>query len=412
MKTTLMTLTAIGTTVFASMTAMAQLGGAAPGRKAPHLNVRLLPSGPDADAAEARAIVDGTSNTMMVGGAVRAANVWRPVYWQVSASSTSVPQEMPHETGGRVNAAVIIGSAEYFCAFVGTTFDDQGVDHPALWVLGTAGNDTISLIDLPTPSNHGGEALRVATGDINGDGAAEIIVCGWSMGLAQTARATLWVGTPEDGFVRQVLPSLVPDGDAQAIAISVSLNESVVCGTATDGNGTPQAVMWTMNSQAPAIEALCDLPAGFGSTAQDIEVENDETHWVGHAIISPAGIARPALSHDTTRGTWETQPLPLIGGMNTGRVNSIIAILIGLLAGGEGRGPDGPSAMIWVNQDEIPPAAIDLNRVASNRPAGVRLERVQMILPYIEQDNVFKFVGDARHAAGLPVAFFGVLHLD
>jgi hypothetical protein len=411
-RTILMSLAAIGTTGLGAADLMGQIAGVALEPHAMHLNVRLLPPGTNADGAEALAIVDGTSNTMMVGGAVRAANTWRPVYWEVTPTSASLPHELPNESGGRVNAVSISGSPEYFCTFVGTTFDDQAREHPALWLLGTDRSGVAERTDLPTPGNRGGDSVHVAMGDVNGDGVAEIIACGWSFGVTQTALATVWVGTPESGFARRVLPSLVPDGYAEATASSITLNDWVVFGTAVDGNGTPHAVMWTMDSQVATIETICNLPAGFGSAVQDIAVENDETHWIGHDIISPAGVARPALSHETVNGTWEMQTLPLIGGMNAGHANSIIAILIGLLVGGEAHGPNGQSAMIWINQDKIPPSAIDLNRVASNRPAGVRLESVNMILPYIEQGNVYKLVGDARNAAGAPLAFVAGLYRD
>jgi hypothetical protein len=169
-------------------------------------------------------------------------------------------------------------------------------------------------------------------------------------------------------------------------------------------------VQWSFDRGNARVRALTTLPDGCDSSARTETVGANESITIGGAIRAPQGPERPVLYDMDRDGLITFLPLPI--GASGGRVNSIIAILIGLMAGGEVDTPQGSSAAIWINQPEIPDAsrAIDLNRLPSNRPPGTRLLAVHaMILPYIEQDNLYTFVGTASDAHGRRHGYVGNL---
>jgi hypothetical protein len=270
---------------------------------------------------------------------------------------------------------------------------------------------------LPTPGGRGGEALGVAAGDVNGDGVPEIIVCGFYVDIGSSERqACLWFCDWVDYYLDFVaLPPIVPDGDSEALAVAfdASSGQAQASGYSYDSLGNRTAVVWYVNEMGAVATALTDLPDGFDSAARTEMVGLNEAITVGGSVRNPQGVELPAL-FTRSGGEVTTRLLQLPAGATGGQVNSIIAILIGLLVGGEVNGPQGSSAAIWINQGEIPSASrvYDLNRLASNRPEDVRLRSVNMLLPFIEQDNLYRVAGVATDASGRRHGYVGVVGSD
>jgi hypothetical protein len=100
--------------------------------------------------------------------------------------------------------------------------------------------------------------------------------------------------------------------------------------------------------------------------------------------------------------------LPL-GGLQGGRANSIIAILIGLLVPGQVSGTQGGAAALWVAPTGGGVTLLNLNRLAGDLPPGARLTEALFMLPYIEQDNVYR-VGASASIGGVPHAAIVYVH--
>jgi hypothetical protein len=385
----------------------------------PRLDVRMLPDvGRGSEATCAVRIPD--NGTILIGGSVVDAAdylVCHAAYWAANDDSISGPHLLPDlgHGGAAFASRTLPFNDGLLLAFAGTVIDDAARTQPAAWVgVGAEAN----LFVLPTPENAGGEAHGVAVGDVDNDDLPDIIVCGLVNvvdGTSNTMMAAIWfrMGDGNDTFALRLLPGLSPDGDSAALDIAHTWDGDLRVGLHANGYsydalGNRVAVRWMIDWDNPAIRQIADLPPGYDSTARTETVGANETITVGGSIRAPQGPERPVLYDIDRDGLITLLPLPTSA--TGGRVNSIIAILIGLVAGGEVSTQQGSSAAIWINQPEIPNASrvIDLNRLPSNRPQGVRLQAVHaLILPYLEQDNVYKFVGTAGDAQGRRQGFLG-----
>lgn len=365
------------------------------------LSLNFLTPGPTATESSAAAIAPLDSGVFAVGGAVGEGNDgsgWNAAAWIITGAG---PGGGPHlledlGSGSRVaNGAAARNGAG--CAFAGTIYDRE-MPHPAVWLVDAAGNSHSRIL----PSRFGGEALGVAAGDVNGDGRADIVACGYTYDDAGRRAATLWLTTNGLGGNDQVETRLLsnPDGgESTATALAIELENVLISSWHEAPGGGTFAGVYSGAIDNLTFTEVETVPGGVSSRAQDIEVENDETHWVGGTVRTAGGANRAALFGMDSDGSTSARLLPMIDGTSNTQVNGIIAILIGLLVGGETETPGGRSATVWVVSGDQA-RVVDLNRMSSNRPRGMRLSSVNMLLPYMEQDNLYKAVGDATNAAG------------
>ncbi len=365
------------------------------------LSLNFLTPGPTAAESSAAAIAPLDGGLFAVGGAVGAGDdefAWNAAAWIITAAG---PRGGPHLLddlgfGSRVAKGAASGNGAA-CAFAGTIYDRE-FPHPALWLVDAAGNSHSRIL----PSRFGGEALGVAAGDVNGDGRADIVACGYSYDDAGRRAATLWLtinGLDGNDRIETRLLSNPAGGESTATALAIELENVLISSWFEGPGGGTVAGVYSGSIDDLAFTELQSVPGGVSSRAQDIEVENDETHWVAGTVRPAGGVNRAALFEMDTDGATSARMLPMIDGTSNTQVNGIIAILIGLLVGGETELPGGRSATVWiVSGDQA--RVVDLNRMTSNRPRGMRLSSVNMLLPYMEQDNLYKGVGDATNAAG------------
>lgn len=363
------------------------------------------------------------------GTAEEAPGRWVPVFWLCNNETISGPFKLlANGRRGRTNDLTVDPSNPNVVYFTGTVFDDTSISQAAMWTVNLdtymadqSGNALGGVAFLPFPGQFSG-GVRVATGDINGDGLSDIIVGGTTTtGLLVPAiqKIRLWThlgGTP--GYSHFDLPVANENGDADITGLAVELENVAVTGYSFTQDGRQQATLWQLRHQ-------------------DLEVENDETHWVGHRTFLPGGSPSQARTEtvdnnetiavggtrtnatgktlpaiwlaNSSRATWQGRNLPLPDGFNGGRVNGIIAILIGLLVPGDVSHPNGQSAAIWHIDALGNASVVDLNTIQSNLPDGAHLNSVQSILPYMEQESLFKIIGSATGPRGTPLGYVGTI---
>ena len=397
----------------------------------PELDVVLLPEGPNGIASGANCVavgdfdgdgdVDGAD--FIVGGYVRDGDTQLdvPAAFAVSSGGDR-PMEslslnlLPHlGSGGEVNAvAVLLGLGDGSFRFAGTVLDDEAQPEPAVWSY--TSDEQGQLTVLPTPDNNGGEALSVATGDVNNDGAADVIVSGFSFGATQTGTmATIWVDWG-DGFNRRTLPPLVEGSDAVATSAykieGVFVSSLMVTGYASDENGNNHAVLWTIDHDETTLITLGELAGGDESAARTMTVGKNENITIGGDSVMGDGSVRPVL-WGSDGGIWRARGLALPDGFTQGRVNSIlIGMLLPFIAVGEVSGSQGPAAAAWTFTGPGPSQVFDLNSLTDDLPSGHTLREANAILPYLEQDNVYLIVGTSNDSYEQGHAFVAALYRD
>ncbi|MBI5864140.1 MAG: VCBS repeat-containing protein [Planctomycetes bacterium] len=164
----------------------------------PKLDVRRLPEGPAGIASEARsAVIDGTSNTLMIGGRLLLGNdggIWRAAVWAQAASDVIGPVMLQDRGfGGTANSIVVNGQGgDDMLAIGGAVRNEAGTEFPAIWIESADGElSDAALHTLPTPADRGGTVNRVAAGDVNNDGVVDIIACGSFAGSSGNERAAV-----------------------------------------------------------------------------------------------------------------------------------------------------------------------------------------------------------------------------
>jgi FG-GAP repeat len=405
------TLTAVAAAaVVASAAADPPPGGENP---PPSLMALLLPSAVGTSNRATCAIdlgVDYANPDVRIGGAAQDSpsdgesfGVSKAAYWTMTAAGIAGPNFLPQPAGGGIVNAVTVGSRDgddaiYFVGGVG-----GGTKRPSLWTVGPVENATLTI--LPSDTNRG-EALSVAVADLNGDGFQDLAVCGYTYDAAGNRVATAWFGAAgSHTFHEFELPTAAggPGSTANAL-LSDGTSNVLISGAIDLPGGGRSAALWTISDSNVSVQRVGELPPGNGSLARTETVGANETLTIGGVTSVGNGVSRPTVWMDiAATGNYESRILPT--GLNpNGRVNSIIAILIGLLVAGDTNGPGGSSAVVWSLSDAGDVRMFDLNSI-TRRPPGTRLTSACCLLPYMEQDNLFRVVGNATDRNGVSRGF-------
>jgi hypothetical protein len=285
--------------------------------------------------------------------------------------------------------------------------DFNGDDHPVI-IVEISG--VWQLVLLPLPPGFTGEATGITAKD-------EIaLITGKLYDRNGREHAVYWRSSeqqPVEHFTLNYLAALVPGGESAATGALYDADTDRVffSGSAVDETGEPQAVQWVVeNDGATYVSRLASLPHTVASAASWYGASSPYLALAGYCETD-RGRTRPAYWTLDMNNPLITsvRSLPL-GGWRGGRVNGIIAILIGLLAPGEVHGPYGSSAALWLAPRNGPASFFDLNLAVDNLPPGARLTEAVSILPYMEQENLYKVIaGGVGNGGGLHAA---IIDLD
>lgn len=366
----------------------------------------------------------------VAGSARDAAGRWMPALWLCNNEVIEGPIIfVVGRSGGEAHGLAVDPNNPNVVYVSGITFDSNGGSHAALWQASVTdliidpfnrAIQGVRSIFLPYQQSFSG-GVRVATGDIDGDGRAEIIVAGWSTTVQapQQKCACIWISQNETAAMRRVmLPVIDQSGPSQAFEpyLSLTLEDTMISGFSSDSSGRRQATSWSVspeifyNPEAPIDITL--LPGGRPSTALTETVGRDEMITIAGSRTNGTGKTMPAvwIANNVSR-SWTGRNLTLPSGFNRGQANGIIAILIGLLVPGEMHGPAGASAALWHLGADGRQLLVDLNSLGGTMGGELHLSSADQILPYIEQDNLYKLIGRATGPGGEESGYVGVLRL-
>ncbi len=391
-------------------------------------SVEMLPEGigSASRATCGRTETVDNNETLFVGGSVyvpsgNGGGIWNSAYWTDDGAMIDGPNFLPDiGYGGEVNAVTTItDGTSNTLLFAGTAFDEEGLPRAAFTVE-IAGHGW--TLPLPTPPGMIGEATGlIAIGpDIHG---LIIVVCGKLYDRNGGEHAVYWRSSeerPMEEFSLNFLEGLTPGGDSAAVDVwehaaqTPGRGSIFIAGYAVDESGLPQAVEWVVeNDETHWVGRLASLANAVGSMANavsEVDASTPKLAFAGNSEME-RGRTRPTLWTVELENPVisSVRSLPL-GGYRGGQANGIIAILIGLLVPGEVHGPGGSSAALWIAPRSGPAALFNLNLAVDNLPPGLRLTEAVAILPYVEQDNLYKIIvgagaGGGPHAAIVDVDF-------
>jgi hypothetical protein len=391
------------------------------------LDVTLLPEGPDGAASIATSAIDTgidyTHPDLYVAGALLIGSdggIWTAALWHQDGAGFGDPMLLPDGGyGGRVNALAIVGDfngdgvRDLACA--GAVRDEAGSDQPALWIVDVEAAVRVPLGDGDDVLRFG-EAVRVATGDFNRDSIPDIVTAGWATDDDGVKRAFVHITWGDGQTTLDFLPPLEPGLDAAAMGAATlegDPDQPIIIGSVYNAVGEPQAALWRHETgEWSDPERLGNLQGGDASSAWTFTDLGPGTFVIGGYAENAGGNALPAMWTGSD-GDWTVRRLPLPSGFQQGRVNSIIAVLIGIVAAGEMNGAGGPSAALWVVPRNGRPRVFDLNRFHSNLPDDqYALESVEALTGNSGSDWFLglSLAGVATDMDGTPHAYIGELH--
>ncbi len=328
-------------------------------------------------------LADGSA--AMAGRCADAAGIEHPVLW---TDAQQPPIELPTLGFGGVARSVVYHGVSGNDVLIvgGSAFASDGQGVGVVWLVDDAGAEMHQLVQ----GNYIGTDVR-SVGLLEEEGIY------FAVGRVETRNgrqlAAVWSGSNSAEMELEVLPGTPAGGNSSATGyLDLKLKDVLVSSIVTPAGGEPQAAYWVRSDNAwSGPLALPDL--GGGSSAFGI------AQGVRNAVL--AGEVENANS-EMTPAFWfnggavlSTPSLP--GGYDGGRVNGIIAILIGLVVAGGDVTADGiSSAALFTGQPGRPGSVLDLNDVAWNEAAdGLHLSSTRAGVAITAADSITLTTGGA-----------------
>ena len=328
-------------------------------------------------------LADGS--VAMAGRCVDAAGIENPVLW---TDAQQPPIELPTlGFGGVARSVVYYGASGNDLLIVGgSAFASDGQGAGVFWLVDDTGAHMHQLVQ----GNYIGTDVR-SVGLLEDEGIY------FAVGRVETRNgrllAAVWSGSDPAEMELEVLPGTPAGGDSSATGyIDLKFKDVLVSSIVTPAGGEPQASYWVRTEDGwSGPVALPDLGGGssaFG-VAQGVrnavfagEVENEDSEMTPAFWFNGGGVV-------------STPSLP--DGYDGGRVNGIIAILIGLLVGGGDVTADGiSSAALFTGQPGRPGVVLDLNLAAWNEAAeGLHLSTTRAGVAITAADSITITTGGA-----------------